>query len=108
MNQPITIYLFRDSFAPAGNSVVCVGEKERIEAALGFGKIKVLFHGEAVYTNDTTKKDYLGVWGTRNASRLRRLLREQGSKLIIQRTRPPNTRLRYYSTQPGERSRASK
>ena len=102
------VYLFRDSFAPAGNTVVCVGEKERIETALGSGQIKTLFHGEAVYTNAAIKQDYLGVWGTRNASRLRRLLREQGVELIIQRTRPPDTRLRYYTTQPGARMRSAK
>ena len=81
--------------------MVCIGEKERIEGVFGGGQLAVLFKGEAVYTNDTIKRDYLGVWGTRNASRLRRLLREQGVELLIQRTRPPDTRLRSFSTQLG-------
>jgi len=78
---------------------LCVGEKERVEAALGGGQLAVLFKGEAVYSNDTNNRTYLGVWGARNASRLRRLLREQGVELLVKRTRPPNIRLRSLNVQ---------
>ena len=89
----MSVYLFRDSLPSRSNTVVCVGEKERIETALGAGQLAGLFKGEVVYRNDTTKRAYLGVWGARNTSRLRRLLREQGVELLVKRTRPPNTRL---------------
>jgi hypothetical protein len=95
MNSPMVVYLFRDSLPSRSNTVVCVGEKERIEAAFG-GQLAVLFKGEAVYSNDSTNRTYLGVWGARNTSRLRRLLREQGVELLVKRTRPPNTRLRSF------------
>ena len=94
MNSSLTVYLFRDNISTIGNTVVCVAEKAQIEAALGKGEIEVLFQGKAVYANDSVKQDYLGVWGARNASRLRRLLRERSVEIVIERTRPPNARLR--------------
>jgi hypothetical protein len=99
MNSPMVVYLFRDSLPSRSNTVVCVGEKERIEAAFGGGQLAVLFKGEAVYSNDTINRTYLGVWGARNASRLRRLLQEHGVELLVKRTRPPNTRLRSLNVQ---------
>jgi hypothetical protein len=98
MTTPLIAYLFRDGhFAPAGNTVVCVAERAAVEAVLGRGQLEVLFKGGAVYTNDAAKLDYIGVWGVRNASRLRRLLRERGFDLSISRTRPPSARLRYFT-----------
>jgi hypothetical protein len=52
MNSPMAVYLFRDSLPSRSNTVVCVGERERIEAAFGGGQLPVLFKGEAVYSND--------------------------------------------------------
>jgi hypothetical protein len=39
MESPLTVYWFHDSISAAGNSVsvVCVGEKARIEEALAEG-----------------------------------------------------------------------
>jgi hypothetical protein len=96
----MTVYLFRDRIASRVNTVVCIGEKERIEESFRGGQLVGLFDGEIVYTNDTLKKNYVGVWGTRNASRLRRLLREKGVEILIQQTRPPGTRLRSLSIHP--------
>ncbi len=92
MNSSMAVWLFRDSLPSRSNTVVCVGEKESIDTAFGGGQLAVLFKGEVVYRNDKTRT-YLGVWGARNASRLRRLLREQGVELLVKRTRPPDTRL---------------
>jgi hypothetical protein len=101
-NLPLSVYVFRGGhFAPAGNTTVCVGEKDRIEGLLGSDAIERLFNGFATYTNDRAKQDYLGVWGVRNASRLRRLLRECGAELVIHPTAPPDARLRYYKTLKG-------
>ena len=101
MNPPLTVHVFQDRIALRVNAVICVGEREEIEEALGLGQLKEIFEGEVVYRNDSIKKDYVGVWGARNASRLRRLLRDQGVALLIQRTRPPDTRLLSFSTQSG-------
>jgi hypothetical protein len=101
MNPPLTVHVFQDRIALRVNTVICVGEREEIEEALGLGQLEEIFEGKIVYRNDSIKKDYVGVWGARNASRLRRLLRGQGVALLIQRTRPPDTRLLSLSTQSG-------
>ena len=75
---PIEIYVFRSgSFACNGDSVVCVGPREQIEALLGVGALDALFFGHVEYAGEQDRR-FIGVWGTRNASRLRRLLRERG------------------------------
>jgi len=97
MDAPLTTYLFRDGhFAPSGDTIVCVADRLTVEAALGRGQLETLFQRGAVYTDDAMKLDYIGVWGARNASRLRRLLRECGFEIVIDRRRPPNVRLRYF------------
>jgi hypothetical protein len=65
MNSPMAVYLFRDSLPSRSNTVVCVRDRERIEAAFGGGQLAVLFKGEVVYRNDTTNRAYLGVWGSK-------------------------------------------
>jgi hypothetical protein len=92
----LIIYLFRDKVSSA-DTMVCVGDKARIEAALGPEKVPMLFQGEVTYINDATERVYLGVWGARNSSRLRRVLREHDIELVIERGRPPNVRLRALS-----------
>jgi hypothetical protein len=52
----VTVYLFRDvHFAPTGNTVVCVGERDTVETVLGGGRLEALFKGKAVYTHGETK-----------------------------------------------------
>ncbi len=99
MTGPLTLYAFRHgSFASAGDTAVCVGERTQMEAAFGREGIQALFDGAVVFTNDALKLDYLGVWGARNMPRLRRLLRQRGVAMAIARELPPQARLRYYST----------
>lgn len=100
MRTALNIYVFRDRhFAPAGDTVVCIGGRGSIEALLGNKPIPGLFTGQAVYTNDETNQDYVGVWGKREASRFRRLLRERGADLLVHRVPPPGVRLRHWETQ---------
>jgi hypothetical protein len=95
----LTVYLFRDShFAPAGDTVVCAVEKTAVEAIVGMERFQTLFKGSAIYRNNGDKKDCLGVWGKQNASRLRRLLKENGAELIICRVPPPESRLQIWGT----------
>jgi len=97
MSTLLDVYVFRDGpFAPRGDTVVCVGDRAAVEAHLGRGQVQTLFRGAAVYTNDATKQDYIGVWGVRKASRLRRLLREHGAELVIHAEAPPKARLRHF------------
>ena len=102
MPATVTAYLFRDGpFAPAGNTVVCVVDRPAVEAALGRGQVETLFGGAAVYTDRAIKVEYKGVWGTRNSSRLRALLRARGVELTISRGPPPGARLRYFTHSRG-------
>ncbi|HEY3847631.1 MAG TPA: hypothetical protein VGL95_11005 [Acetobacteraceae bacterium] len=99
MSAYLTVYLFRDShFAPSGDTVVCAGAKAGIESYLGGGQVESLFKGFAVYTDRGANRDYIGVWGIRNASGLRRLLKERGAALTVHKVPPPNARLRYFKT----------
>ena len=90
----MTVYLFLDvNPRTAGQTRVCLAEKQSLEAALGDQGVQRLFHGGIVYVKKIGQT-YLGVWGARNASRLRRLLRERGSEVTVQRVRPKNVVLR--------------
>ena len=99
------VFLFRsDRFARNGDSVVCAGRREAIEALLVTGALEALFLGFAEY-GDARGERFLGVWGARNASRLRRLLRERGAHLAVHHAQPP-ARLRLWETRPGIRGAA--
>jgi hypothetical protein len=99
----IDAYVFRDAaFAKSGEAVVCAIEKREADILLGAEWTSRLFGGCAIYTNpDGT--DFVGIWGNRNASRLRRFLRECGAELILHHSRPNGARRRYYSTRKGSR-----
>lgn len=79
----MTLYLFRDGVVPWGNAVVCVGEKDLIEAALGRMQVRDLFHGEIVYTSHTTKQDYLGVWARETLRASEGFCESAGSKSLF-------------------------
>ncbi len=99
MSTALNVYVFRDGpFAPGGDTVVCAGERAGVEACLGRGQVQILFRGAVIYTNDATQQDYIGVWGVRKASRLRRLLREGGAEVVIHAGQPPQARLRHFTT----------
>lgn len=99
MRTPLDVYVFRDRhFAPIGDTVVCVSDRESMEEVFAGQRMQALFEGRAVYTSDETKQDDIGVWGKRKASRLRRLLREHGADLRVHRVPPPGVRLRHWTT----------
>jgi hypothetical protein len=98
MSAQPTAFVFRDRhFAPSGETLVCVSERDFVEKTLGVERLKVLFKGFVVYTSNATKQDYVGVWGRRHSSRFRRMLREHEPSLTISRARPADVRLRFYS-----------
>ena len=100
----IDVHVFRDSaFAHAGDSVVCVVEKKSAEDCLG-ARWQDFFGGGAIY-EAPTKRIFIGVWGARNAARIRRFLREQSAEVVIHYDRPMGLRLRQWNTMPGSRPR---
>lgn len=103
MEHAMDIYLFRSTrFARNGDSVVCVGRRGPIESLLGVNGLEATFFGFAEYVDNSGER-FLGVWGARNASRLRGLLRERGAELLVHRAEPP-ARLRVWETRPGVRT----
>ena len=94
---PLDVYAFRSSaFARNGDSVVCIGAREQLEGLLGAGMLTATFFGYALY-RDPDETEYIGVWGARNASKLRRLLRERGAQITIHRQSPPGARLHHFT-----------
>lgn len=105
MDHPVEVYVFRSGgFARNGDSVVCAARCEHIEGLLGAGILDAVFFGHAEYRDDEATR-YLAVWGARNASRLRRLLRERGAELAVHHA-PPPARLHHWTTRPRARTAA--
>lgn len=101
--MPFDVYVFRSgAFARNCDSVVCIGARKQLEGLLGIGMLSVTFFGYAL-CRDPTETEYIGVWGARNASKLRRRLRERGAQVTIHRKLPPEVRLHHFTTNPGAR-----
>lgn len=99
----LNVYAFRSSaFARNRDSVVCIGVRKQLEGLLGTGVLSATFFGYALY-RDHNETEYIGVWGARNASKLRRLLRERGAQVTTHRGSPPKVRLHHFVTNPGAR-----
>ncbi|WP_425064263.1 hypothetical protein [Reyranella sp.] len=82
---------------------MCIVEKIIAEECLG-GRWRDLFGGGAIYEAEM-ERAFIGVWGTRNAARLRRFLRERGADLTIRHDRPIGLRLRQWNATQGRRPR---
>ena len=97
-STPIEMYVFRDTaFAPDGDTLVCIALESVVIQFIPKDELSEAFSGYVTYQN-WPFKGYLGVWGRRNASRLRRFLRERGAELIINRGKPDGAALGVYAT----------
>jgi len=67
--------------------------------------LEAAFGGSAYYRNEATGEAYLAVWGARNGSRFRRLLRESGAILQIVSGEPPARLIWQNSSQKGHGSK---
>ena len=98
MMEHLEVFVFRDaSFAPSGDTLVCIAEKSAMERFISKKEVSWAFSGCATYRR-WPWKTYVGVWGRKNASRFRRFLRERGAEIAINREAPEGVRLAYYST----------
>jgi hypothetical protein len=89
MDQTMDVFAFRDGFAGRGAGThVCVTEEAQAASILSREEIDRLFFGYVLY-KPMLGRAYVGVWGARNASRFRQILRERGAALNIVRGRPP-------------------
>lgn len=99
MADLLDVYVFRDAhFAPDGNTLVCIAPSRQLKRFISKAEVSRAFGGCAIYRRPLWTT-YIGVWGDRNASRLRRFLRERGAELIVHKEAPANARLLYWTTQ---------
>ena len=92
------VYFFKSTgFAPSGDTVVNVAQRDKVISVYGggglFGEggLSSAFGGAVVFKDDTTGQCFIGVWGTRNASRFRRELRLHLEVIIVKEA--PNASL---------------
>lgn len=103
MSEPASVYVFRDpSFAPAGDTIVCAAPIDLVVSVYGGGGLKGeggladVFGGAVLFRNEETGSSYLGVWGSRNASRFRTALRARVAFDLVHAA--PPARLVWYQT----------
>ena len=117
MPEPIDVYVFpQDQFEAAAQPIVCIANRAAIERYLTQREISRAFSGHAIYCRGQgcllpalvslfwPGGTYIGVWGSRNASRFRRFLRERGAELVIHNEAPAGVHLTQWTTK-GERRR---
>jgi hypothetical protein len=94
----IDAYIYRDvSLVSSGEAVVCIVDRCAADAYLSQGEVENLFGGCAVYATPEGR-EFVGVWGARNAARFRRYLRERGAQVLIHHRRSFDLRLRATKT----------
>jgi hypothetical protein len=103
------VYLFKGSDGP----VVCVAPGESVLATFGsLAVFSAFFGGHMTFGWPPSAHLFLGVWGHRNASRFRRLLRERLGPLEIIHTPPPGRHTTSATTgdrlTPAERDKAER
>jgi len=117
MAERVPVYLFRSgNFARNGDTVVTAAPLDAVMSVYGggglFGEggVAAIFGGAAFYRDDPrdeTSRGYVGVWGARQASRFRAVLRGAGISIEIVRS-PPPARLMFWGTKSGRHLRSAK
>ena len=89
------LYQFTDSLKNWKGSAarVCIGPRSAISAFMDRDEMETLFGGYIIYESSGGDQ-YMGVWGGRKASRLRRMLRERGATLHLLPDLPPGLRVK--------------
>ena len=70
-------------------TVACAASREAVVAAFGSEAQFERYFGGSMSFGLPSSPDYLGVWGARNASRFRRILREAGFDFEVHVSPPP-------------------
>jgi len=80
----IDLYRYR-----IGDTLVCAASREAVVAAFGNEAEFERYFGGSMSFGLPPRPDYLGVWGARNASRFRRILRQAGFDFEVRGNPPP-------------------
>ena len=101
VNQPcdkLYEYRLQRTQRSAQTSVVIQGRAEFIERFIPQRELQQLFGGFIRSRDWDAGHEYLGVWGSREASRFRRILRERGASFTIECSEEPPFRPKVLST----------
>jgi hypothetical protein len=85
-----TLHEYRANWHTDGRSdrIVTQGDAEFIERYLPQKELAEVFGGFIRSRNPKDGREFLGVWGRRESSRFRRLLRERGARFEVRHTAP--------------------
>jgi hypothetical protein len=93
---PIRFITFREEKGWVGSQpIVGFAPKPIVEKLLGKAKLSDTFEGYLEYEQLDNGQRFLGVWGNRNATKLRQMLRKKGGKIIIEHPSPALFRQRH-------------
>jgi len=99
------VYVFQDVVpSPSVDAIFSVAPHDLVASVFGLGSaleegsLAAAFGGAAVFRNDQTGESYLGVWGARNCSRFRSMLRKTDVQLKILRQPSPARLVRWMKT----------
>jgi hypothetical protein len=73
--------------------LICVGPSEEVFGLIDDVELRSLLGAFAVYRDERTRENFVGVWGHRKIGTFRRLLRERGAAGTIVREKPPLLRM---------------
>ena len=86
---PFKIFVFSEQFKELESErVVAIGDLQSVAAFLDKEQLSREFGGWLVYRKKWSKRELLGIWGERKASKFRRLLHEAGAEFTIEKSRP--------------------
>jgi hypothetical protein len=88
MAEIVDVYVFRSAAGWGANTNVCVAAINRLVTP---NEIDTIFFGHVRYRN-ASGEELIGVWGARNAARLRRMLKERGAQIVVHHE-PPGPRV---------------
>ncbi|MEY9363905.1 hypothetical protein ABH994_006626 [Bradyrhizobium yuanmingense] len=101
----LELYQFKEirKYWKGSAPTVCIGPLSEICALIDRDELKMLFGGYVVYEGEG-QAEFIGVWGGRNAARLRRTLRERGSTLHLLNSLPRESRVKVRAVFDSSRS----
>jgi hypothetical protein len=83
----IEVFVFRAHYKNA--NAAAAATTAVLQAFGTIAQFEQMFGGSMTFGRPPSRPDYLGVWGSRNVSRFRRLLRERVGDLVIIHAAPP-------------------
>jgi len=94
----LDLYQFTESrkYWRGSAPTVCIGPASNVCALIDRDEMTATFGGYVIYEG-TGGAEYVGVWGGRNASRMRRMLRERGATVNLLPDVPQHLRMKVRS-----------